>query len=612
MTPKSPVTAFVAGVRLLALLWLPLVCSITLNAQVVQIDGDQFVSGRTMHIRYDTHAPEAFHTMADDLYAAVYVNYYDHDEYFSQRMTRTGYVFDLDFMVPKGAAFITMEFVAMARTGNDPKHSITGSVYEANGRPMPGAMMHSAARNPTSALDDALKELELYPTNVAAYRWKWAAQATAKLPALDSIVEADVRMLLAPALPAVDALYAASFGHTMRGRQADAEQTLSAMLERFPNAALTADALRSYEYSMFAKNRWDSISPELTRLKLRTMMQHPSSPLARRNIASALVNYRSRLAELLPIAGIENICHSWIADAPDDPNPYLTLATADIAYNMNLEIASQLLDTAITLYLRNGHRMHMDAFGSMGARQLPEAYRLAADLAQRRGDFGKALAALEAAEKLDMKKGSGIPLQQAQLWQLLGRTDAARKAYTEALQRGATEARDSLRALYVREHGNDSAFEGHLARLQNREPSHTATDRDPAQPFTVQALDGTELTLEDLRGKVVVLNFWFIGCAPCRREMPALNTLVDRYAGRDVVFIALATDDATTLKRFLKKNTFKYRVVPNAASIAAAYRTAAYPTHVVIDRHGLVLASFTGATNTETDLQPLIERALNE
>jgi thiol-disulfide isomerase/thioredoxin len=59
-----------------------------------------------------------------------------------------------------------------------------------------------------------------------------------------------------------------------------------------------------------------------------------------------------------------------------------------------------------------------------------------------------------------------------------------------------------------------------------------------APEFDVVAVDGKRLKLSALKGKVVVLNFWFIGCAPCIAELPALNKLVDEYKGEDVVFIA--------------------------------------------------------------------------
>lgn len=590
-------------------------------AQVVRLDTDEFVSGTTMRITYDAAAPGAFFNRSDDLYAAAWVAFYDHEARFAVRMALAGNTFTTDFPVPEGAAYISIEFVSMARTGNDPKNSVSGSVVDRNGRPTPGAMMFGSARGSATPLADAIKELELYPANLAAYRWKWTAMAGADRAAADSAITADLRTLLAPAAPPVDALYAASYGYTMRGAMPDAERMVAALLERFPESGMTAEALRSYEYAMFSKGRYDSIPMELTLLKTRTMAAHPASPLARNNVAPSLSNYRARLRELLPLASIEAICRSWIADAPDDPNPYMTLATARVAFDEELQGAERLLDTAITLYLRNGHRKHLDAFGSAGARQLPEAYRMMAELAERRGDVGKATAGLIAADAVDTKKGARTVLQLAKLWGSLGRPELASRAYAEALQRGAEEARDSLRALHVLRRSNDSGFAEYLARLTGAGAGDSAkaagtpdpgAGRDAAPSFSATALDGTPLALSTLRGKVLVLNFWFIGCAPCRREMPELNALAEKFRGKDVEFIGMALDDTKALAAFLRKTAFAYRVVPSAAGIIGSFGAAAYPTHVVIDRKGRIVASFTGSADAETDLRPLIERTLRE
>lgn len=610
----------------LTLLALTSCCSVA-RAQVVRLNTDEFVSGATVRITYDAAADGAFFNRSDDLYAAAWVAFYDHDARFAVHMAREGSTFTADFTVPERAAYISIEFVSMARTGNDPKHSVSGSVVDRNGRPTPGAMMLGSARGSATPLADALKELELYPENLAAYRWKWTAMAAqrstaehsaAERAAVDSAIVADLRALPVSDAPPIDALYAASYGHTMRGAMGKAELMVTMLLERFPESGMTAEALRSYEYAMFSKGRHDSIPMELTRLKTRTMIAHPASPLARNNIVPSLSNYRDRLRELLPLPGIEAICRSWIADAPDDPNPYVALATARVAFDEGLDDAERLLDTAITLYLRNGHRKYLDAFGSVGARQLPEAYRMAAELAERRGDIGKAVAALVAADALDTKKSARMPLQLAKLWAALGRPERASRAYAEALQRGAEEARDSLRALYVLRHASDSGFAEHLARMTNAPDSGTAAGTDPgagreaAPAFSVTALDGAPLALSGLRGKVVVLNFWFIGCAPCRREIPELNTLVEKFRGKDVEFIGMAIDDAKALTTFLRRTAFAYRVVPSAASTIAAFGVAAYPTHAVIDRKGRIVASFTGTADAEKDLRPLIERTLRE
>lgn len=125
----------------------------------------------------------------------------------------------------------------------------------------------------------------------------------------------------------------------------------------------------------------------------------------------------------------------------------------------------------------------------------------------------------------------------------------------------------------------------------------------PAPVLDLVTIDGKTINTADLKGKVVVYNFWFVGCPPCMEEIPELNEIVDEYRGKDVVFLGLSSSSKTDLNNFLKKNPFKYEIVPNAAAIMlASYgETAkdgslklAFPTHIVVNRQGYVEVKMTG------------------
>ena len=83
-----------------------------------------------------------------------------------------------------------------------------------------------------------------------------------------------------------------------------------------------------------------------------------------------------------------------------------------------------------------------------------------------------------------------------------------------------------------------------------------------AQPFTATDLEGTTFTLDELKGKVVVINFWFVACKPCVEEIPELNELVEKYEEKDVVFLSFALDNEKRLNSFLEKTPFKYHIFP--------------------------------------------------
>jgi len=113
--------------------------------------------------------------------------------------------------------------------------------------------------------------------------------------------------------------------------------------------------------------------------------------------------------------------------------------------------------------------------------------------------------------------------------------------------------------------------------------------------FHARDLKGNEYQLKDLEGKIVVLNFWFIGCGPCRQEMPGLNKLADEYKdSSNIVFLAIALDPRKEVENFLSGFPFHYNIISDGRYITSMYRIYGYPTHAVLDRTGKVLFHTTG------------------
>lgn len=119
-----------------------------------------------------------------------------------------------------------------------------------------------------------------------------------------------------------------------------------------------------------------------------------------------------------------------------------------------------------------------------------------------------------------------------------------------------------------------------------------------ATPFKVQDISGVEYALDQLNGKIVVLNFWFIACKPCVMEMPDLNHLVEKYANKEVLFIAFALDDKDDLENFLLKNNFNYKIIPNSMETAKNYDVSSYPTHIVLNKSSKIELVLKGLSST--------------
>jgi peroxiredoxin len=124
-----------------------------------------------------------------------------------------------------------------------------------------------------------------------------------------------------------------------------------------------------------------------------------------------------------------------------------------------------------------------------------------------------------------------------------------------------------------------------------------------APDFKAKTLDGREVSLQNLKGKIVVMNLWFVACAPCIAEMPQLNKIVEKYKDqKDVVFLAPAMDDAADIKSFLKGHPFNYQIVPAANNIIKSYDTTVFPTHIIIGKDGTIMKRFAGLGPNSVDM----------
>jgi len=114
------------------------------------------------------------------------------------------------------------------------------------------------------------------------------------------------------------------------------------------------------------------------------------------------------------------------------------------------------------------------------------------------------------------------------------------------------------------------------------------TELDTAAPtFEVRDLRGRALRSEDLRGKVVVIDFWATWCAPCLRELPDLAGYHHRLEGRsDVVLLSFnVTDERADLEAFVEKRAVPFTVYLGD-SLIGAFELVAFPTKVVLDMRG--------------------------
>ena len=107
--------------------------------------------------------------------------------------------------------------------------------------------------------------------------------------------------------------------------------------------------------------------------------------------------------------------------------------------------------------------------------------------------------------------------------------------------------------------------------------------------FEAVTMDGKPINTVSLKGKIVVFNFWFIGCAPCVAELPALNRLVEQYKGKQVVFVAFGNSTKSqTVSEFLPKHKFAYQLISDAKDYADKFVVSVWPVNMVFDQSGVL------------------------
>ena len=135
-------------------------------------------------------------------------------------------------------------------------------------------------------------------------------------------------------------------------------------------------------------------------------------------------------------------------------------------------------------------------------------------------------------------------------------------------------------------------------------------ERKAVEPFTARTIDGKDLSLASLRGKVVIVNFWATWCPPCREEIPDLIALQSKYKDQ-LQIIGVSQDEAppSTVAQFAAEHGMNYPVVMDTPEIERLFTNIhALPTSFIIDRDGRIAQRHVGMLNaslTETETRVL-------
>lgn len=146
-----------------------------------------------------------------------------------------------------------------------------------------------------------------------------------------------------------------------------------------------------------------------------------------------------------------------------------------------------------------------------------------------------------------------------------------------------------LASLVRYEHVNTSLdspqFAAAMTRLEEQDRNRETAD------FVLTDLNGKNWTLRDLRGKVVLLNFWATWCPPCRKEMPDLESLYRRFEPQGFVILGVSDEEVAKVKPFIVQQQISYPVLLDPGrKVNELFQIQGIPKTFVYDRNGKIIA----------------------
>lgn len=164
-------------------------------------------------------------------------------------------------------------------------------------------------------------------------------------------------------------------------------------------------------------------------------------------------------------------------------------------------------------------------------------------------------------------------------------TDLGTEAEASMMDSGFMELAQLVRYEHVAIDLRSPAYAAAIKKLDAIDAARGKAD------FSLSDIDGKIWTLSKLKGKVVVVNFWATWCPPCRKEMPDLQALADRFKSDGLVILAISDEDAAKVKSFIADHGYRYPILLDPGrKVNGAYAVDGIPKSFIYDRKGKLVA----------------------
>ena len=120
-------------------------------------------------------------------------------------------------------------------------------------------------------------------------------------------------------------------------------------------------------------------------------------------------------------------------------------------------------------------------------------------------------------------------------------------------------------------------------------------EKGRAAGFSLRDMEGRKRTLEEFRGKVLLVHFWASWCDPCKKEFPALSQLASEFGPKGLVVLGIAEDSRERVEAFLKENRAGFPILfDQYGSVMRDYRVSLIPVTVIVGKDGFVEGTLLG------------------